>query len=850
MSYPIRRIALLCSLSAGVLLTLLVVILAASGSVTAASEATATAKKVIATDIFTNVTGSAGISAPHNKDELGTGQVFFDFDNDGWLDLFLTNQLGPNQLYRNNGDGTFTLSPLSAQVAITDSLSLGASAADFDNDGYRDLFVAVWGGPNALFHNDNGTGFTNVAADAGVANIGPSEANAWGDYDDDGFLDLYVANYSCDTCGTSLPDQLYHNNGDGTFSDVSHLLSLEQRSKMGFLAGFADYDNDGDADLYVINDRLLANTLWRNDGAGCGGWCFTDVSVAAGADTRVYGMGLGTGDYDNDLDLDFYFTNIGPMVLLQNQTSQGSAEFIDVAPAAGVAYDTVGWGAIFFDYDNDSWLDLYFAAMASDNMNRLFHNEQDGTFSDVTASSGASDPLDSIGVAYGDYDQDGLLDLIVGNFDTDYRLYRNTGSTNAVTNNWLRVKLIGAAPINRDAIGARVYLTTSDDLVLMQEVKSGSSFGAGSDLALHFGLGQATIAELTVRWPNGEEETYSDVPLNQQWSLTYSPAELALAPNYDLTAEPNTVVTRTHWLTNSGITTDTITLTVASAQGWTAIEPAEVTLASGASAEIIATFTVPNVIETMETASITARSTLDSAVSATVTDTVTVGSPDVGVVLIPDHAVTAEPNSLVVLTHTLTNTGTWTDTFAVTYESAQGWTTVAPLSVELASGASAEITALVTVPAVVAMTEVTTITVTSSQDGAVAAEVTDTVTVPPPTAAVALSPGQQITVTPGTTALFTHTITNTGTWTDTFTVEAVSSQGWTVTIPGMVTLTSGASDSLVVQLSVPDDATGIDIVTIMATSQTDPTVTASAIDSAEVVIPQTDVVIFLPVVTR
>jgi hypothetical protein len=791
--------------------------------------------------VFADVTSSAGISAPHSQDELGTGQVFVDFDNDGWLDLFLTNQLGPNQLYRNNGDGTFALSPLSAQLAITDSLSLGANAADYDNDGWRDIFVTVWGSPNALFHNDGGTGFTNVSASAGIINDGPSEGSAWGDYDNDGFLDLYVANYSCDTCGVSLPDQLYHNNGDGTFSDFSNLLDLGERSKLGFLASFADYDNDGDADLYVINDKLQGNTLWRNDGAGCGGWCFTDVSVSAGADTRVFGMGLATGDYDNDLDLDFYFTNIGPMVLLQNQTSQGSPEFVDVAPAVGVDRDTVGWGAIFFDYDNDSWLDLYFSAMASDNMNRLYHNEQDGTFSDVTAISGASEPLNSIGVSYADYDQDGLLDLIVGQFDTEYRLYRNMGSENRAANNWLRVKLVGAAPINRDAIGARVYLTTSEGLTLMQEVKSGSSFGAGSDLALHFGLGTATVTDLTVRWPNGEEDTYTDVPLNQQWQLTYSSADLEFAPDYAFVADPNTTVTRTHWLTNSGNTTDTITLTVASELGWTTVDPMSVVLAAGASAEITASFTVPNIIEITETALITATSSLNSAVSATVTDTVTVDSPTVGVTLVASEQIEAEPNTTRSITHTLTNTGTWTDTFAITFDSSMGWASVAPIEVTLASGVSAEITATFTVPNVIESAETAVITATSTLDDAVSATVIDIVTVGSPTAGVSLSPGQDIDAEPGTVHIITHTITNTGTWLDTFTISADSSEGWTVVEPVSLLLDAGASAEITATVTVPNVIDTTETVMIMATSSLDNAVTATVTDTVSVGSPEVGV---------
>ena len=303
----------------------------------------------------------------------------------------------------------------------------------------------------------------------------------------------------------------------------------------GFVASWLDYDNDGDLDIYLVNDKAFSgppppphpghNILWRNDGAGCGplAWCFTDVSVSSGANIPVDGMGLAIGDYDNDGDLDMYFSNAGPQVLLQNQTSQGSPTFLNVGVAAGVAFDAVGWSAVFFDYDNDTLLDLYLATMNGEPQlaNRVFHNEGDGTFTDVSDGSGANNNGQTLGAAYADYDEDGHVDLVIGNLGVPYTLYRNLGLAEGGSNNWLSVELRGGGPVNRDAIGGRVVLSTSDGDTLMQEVKSGSSLGSNNQLALHFGLGSQSVNDLSIKWSNGVTETLGAVSVNQMLTIEY-----------------------------------------------------------------------------------------------------------------------------------------------------------------------------------------------------------------------------------------------------------------------------------------------------------------------------------------
>ncbi len=460
--------------------------------------------------------------------EMAIGQAWGDYDHDDQVDLYVTDFNGPNTLYHNNGDGTFSLSELNEQVALPSAYSSGASFVDYDNDGWRDLFVANWGTDN-LFRNDEGRRFVDVTGQAGINDPGNSKTASWGDYDEDGFLDLYLANWNCyPDCGRPNegdPDKLYHNNGNGTFSDVSMLLGSQIRGS-GFVASFTDFDNDGDLDIYLVNDEFInpiGNKLWRNDGSGCDGWCFKEVSRDAGAAFTVFGMGLATGDYDNDGDLDYYFSNAGPMVLMQNQ---GDGSFVDVAAEAGVQNRTsIGWGSIFLDYDNDGWRDLYQTVSGTTNgkdiaSNFLFHNKGDGTFIPVSCNNELTDVHGSMGVAYADYNRDGWVDFVVGNMDEGYRLYRNQTNLTSM-NRWLAVELVGAGPVNRDAVGARVILSTQDGNTQTQELINGASVGAGNELALYFGLGQFEHADITILWPDGQEQKFSKVAANQRYRLSY-----------------------------------------------------------------------------------------------------------------------------------------------------------------------------------------------------------------------------------------------------------------------------------------------------------------------------------------
>jgi enediyne biosynthesis protein E4 len=544
---------------------------------------------------FTDVTKSAGldgfrhVSGAAGKDYIveatGAGCAFFDFDNDGWLDVYLLNSSTFEALrgkarhpraalYRNNKDGTFTDVTERAGVA-NERWGQGVCAGDYDNDGDADLYVTNYG-QNRLYRNNGDGTFTDVAEKAGVGAGGWSTGCAFGDYDGDGRLDLFVAGYIeldpdklpppgsggeeakgkeaekaaegsmgaayvagtpyCQyrgrrvMCGPrglkGAPDFLFRNNGDGTFTDVTKRAGVEDKpGYYGFGVAWFDADDDGRLDLIVANDST-PNYLYRNKSDGT----FEDISYASGAALNEHGreqahMGVAVGDYDGDGRLDIHITNFSDdsNVLYRND---GSLNFTDVTFQARLGEATIpflGWGTNFFDYDHDGWLDLfvanghvYPAVDAADwgtsyrQRQLLFRNVQ-GKFYEVGASAGAalSVPRPARGSATGDFDNDGDLDLLLNNIDDAPTLFRNDGGNKA--GHWLMLRLVGdpAQKCPRDAVGASVFCTVGGRR-LRGEVASGRGYDSQSDLRVHFGLDAATKVErLEVRWPNGAAESFS-----------------------------------------------------------------------------------------------------------------------------------------------------------------------------------------------------------------------------------------------------------------------------------------------------------------------------------------------------
>ena len=511
---------------------------------------------------FTEVTDSAGIGFIHHGlrarfPNNGAAPVVFDFNNDGFQDVYITNSKGPNALYRNNRDGTFTEMAKAASVDDA-TTSYGGCAVDYDNDGDQDLYVTSFA-HSKLFRNNGGETFTDVTAASGTGDASPTHRStgcAWGDYDRDGLLDLIVvrhffrlspfpAEQRTKIYESVRPLVLYHNNGDGTFTDVTHILGdtsgpgtdpyapVGNVWGAGFQPGWLDYDNDGDPDLYIVNDfggRFQHNVLWRNDGPSTNGsWSFTDISSTSGAGVPMDGMGLAVGDYDLDGFLDLYMTNIGDNVLLRN--SGDGLTFTNTALEAGVAIGDLWddkrttWGAVFFDYDNDGDEDLYVVTgfllgeevgPQQPQPNVLLRNNRDGTFTDVSSASGADDPITSRGSAFLDFNNDGCLDLFIGNFGEKARLFQNLCDSN---NSWLIIKTVGTTS-NRDGIGARITLV-ANGTTQIREISGGRSNMGQNMREAHFGLGSAdTVDSITVRWPSGKTQTLTNVPANQRLTIT------------------------------------------------------------------------------------------------------------------------------------------------------------------------------------------------------------------------------------------------------------------------------------------------------------------------------------------
>jgi hypothetical protein len=514
---------------------------------------------------FVDATARAGIKVVHTSgafgkkllpETLGAGCVFLDADGDGWQDLFLINSTSwPGQrktarstsaLYRNNHDGTFTDVTRGSGLDV-EMYGLGGAAADFDNDGRIDLYIAALGG-NHLFRNLGGGKFADVTAAAGVASSGFSTSALWFDYDNDGKLDLYVAHYVdwsmekdlfCTLDGKNksycTPESykgqsgtLFHNRGNGTFEDATKKAGLYDATSKGLGIAMLDFDGDGKMDLFVANDTQ-PNRLYRNNGNGT----FTDVAMTAGvafseAGVARAGMGVDASDYDGSGRPSLIIGNFSNemMALYHNE---GTGLFIDEAPQSEIGRAsllTLTFGCFFFDYDLDGRPDIFAAnGHVADDIERvqsrvryaqrphLFRNAGQKRFEEVTSQSSAfAQPFVGRGAAYADYDGDGDLDIVVTTNNGPAHLFRNDGGN---TNNALRVVTVGTAS-NRDGIGARVEVAASGGGKPWQIVKTGSSYASQSELPLTFGLGAAQdVQAITVKWPSGRVDKSGPVKANQ-----------------------------------------------------------------------------------------------------------------------------------------------------------------------------------------------------------------------------------------------------------------------------------------------------------------------------------------------
>ena len=515
---------------------------------------------------FLDVTGKAGIQFVHNSgafgkkflpETIGPGVAFIDYDNDGWPDIFLVNGTDwpgnaqkhtTPKLYHNNHDGTFSDVTHKAGLDL-EMYGIGVAVGDYDNDGYDDLFITAYG-QSRLFHNNGNGTFTDVTQKAGLAGVKEfSTSAAWVDYDKDGRLDLVVANYvqwspendlyctmdgkNKSYCtpesykGTSV--RLWHNNGNGTFSDVTQKAGLNDPTSKTLGIAVLDYDNDGWPDLLFSNDTQ-PNKLYHNNGNGT----FTEKAVVAGVafsedGVARAGMGVDAFDYDRSGNTSLLITNFSnQMISLYH--NEGRGLFVDEAPQSEVGRAsllTLGFGCFFFDYDLDGWPDIFVANGHIDpdiqkvqvnvkyaEMPHLFRNLGKGKFAEVTKSAGAEFASARVGrsAAYADLFNEGRLDILLSTNAGPTHLFRNVAKGTA--NYSLRIKLVGTKS-NRDGIGALVRLTSSDG-TQTQMLRSGSSYLSASELVLTFGLGQQSKADvLEVLWPSGRTDKLTNVSARQ-----------------------------------------------------------------------------------------------------------------------------------------------------------------------------------------------------------------------------------------------------------------------------------------------------------------------------------------------
>jgi enediyne biosynthesis protein E4 len=522
---------------------------------------------------FTNVARAAGIQFTHfkgnqgisiNLEEFGPGVCVADYDGDGWQDIYFVNARDlydrgikvQNALYRNNGDGTFTDVTDKAGVPGT-GFGLGCVWGDYDNDGHPDLFITQYG-RNVLYHNNGDGTFTDVTDKAGVAGMESGTYFHSGatflDYDRDGKLDLYVGGYVAFAPGarrycklggvtSSCPpsayegsaNALYHNNGDGTFTNVTKQARIFQPQGKNLSVGAADYDNDGWPDIFVANDGLSAY-LYHNEHDGTFKEAGTLAGMAfTGNGLTMAAMCISLGDYNNDGWLDLYISDFqGSSDHLWKNDGQGN--FDEVSASVGITAPTrhiLSFGGGFFDYDNDGWLDLFIAnghvypeveqvtpEVHYKQINTLFHNDGHGKFSDVTQSSGSAFdiPHAGRGVAFADFDNDGFVDVLVSNNGDPPLLLHNTGRKGS---HFASFKLVGSKS-NRDAMGARLKLTAGG-LTQIREIAGGGSYLSQSDLRAHFGLGSASrINKLEVTWPSGTKQSFEDFAADQFYMIQES----------------------------------------------------------------------------------------------------------------------------------------------------------------------------------------------------------------------------------------------------------------------------------------------------------------------------------------
>lgn len=470
---------------------------------------------------FEDLAFSLGVGISCGDTPIGNGITFFDYNNDGWDDLTVPSQSGTPLRFFKNVNGTFQ-----EEILITPAITYQTKQVnwvDFDNDGDNDLYVTSNVSGNKMYQNDGNFNFTDITIASGLptANIFTYGAS-WGDYNNDGYLDVFLSNRDVNNV---VPNYLYRNNGDGTFVNVSNLVGLLETSNLSFCSAFFDFNNDGWQDIYVSNDRVdNPNVLYKNNGDGT----FSDVSQSSGTNLAIDAMTVTIGDYNHDGWFDIYVSNTpsGNVFLMNN----GNETFTNIAASNGTTFNSIAWGAVFFDAENDMDLDLYVSGQLTGSNPNLrsaafYENNGNDIYTIPTNCGFVNDTRESYSNAIGDVDNDGLSDIAVSNANYEnIFIWKNQTAT---TNNYLKIKLHGTTS-NKNGIGSVIEMS-ANGIKQYNYTLCGEGYLAQNSATEIFGLGTNTSADyVKVTWLSGIEDTFYNVDANQTLNITEGSGELSI----------------------------------------------------------------------------------------------------------------------------------------------------------------------------------------------------------------------------------------------------------------------------------------------------------------------------------
>ncbi len=478
---------------------------------------------------FTNVASQVGLQCTYNDRFFyipGGGIGFSDFDNDNDPDCIVATSTS-YKVFRND-NGIFTDITGSSGIDFSGDALKSVVWGDYNNDGWRDVYLTSWYSGNRLYRNNGNNTFTDVTSTAGVGmpNINYQSTTAsWGDINKDGFLDLYVGNYGNIEGQGNQWNMLFKNNGNGTFTDIALSAGVrDSTAKKPLVIVMFDYNMDGWQDIYIANDKTQRSTLFKNNGD----LTFSDVTYASGTQAFADAMGISVGDFNHDGWLDMYIsadvtTGVGGNLLYRNN---GNGTFTNVAGATGTKVNKECWGNNFFDYDNDGWCDIFAAASSGIDMcDALLRNNGNNTFTNTGFNIGIRDSAKSHGSAVCDFNSDGYADLFVILSDSNAKVYKNSGGSN----NWIKIKCTGVQS-NKDAIGS-IVTSYSGGIMNRQVILAGNSYLSSDDVVLIFGIGSSSQADsVNVKWPNGLSETVFNLQANRLYNLLEGSGVIGINP--------------------------------------------------------------------------------------------------------------------------------------------------------------------------------------------------------------------------------------------------------------------------------------------------------------------------------